>query len=199
VKGDLRSIDFEHVEALLALAAGGEGHGRLQLPGLDVFRSFDWLQIARPRVGTRADRDYTFAVTPPMKIRLPGGLSTICVDLVDFSTGYPVQTLERGYNGTGSLLDLDSVTEPLELRNWRPGDGYIRPGRSSEKVKFLFQEGRIPIWERQGWPILTSGGRIVWVKEFGASAEVTPSASTTRVIRVVELADIGLGDVTQIS
>jgi len=26
-KGDLRSIDFEHVEGLLRLAEGGEGHG----------------------------------------------------------------------------------------------------------------------------------------------------------------------------
>ena len=38
----------------------------------------------------------------------------------------------------------------LELRNWRPGDQYRRVGQSKpEKIKFFFQEARIPLWERR--------------------------------------------------
>ena len=45
VKGDLRGIDFLHVESILAMAAASEGHGRVQAPGVDVFRSFEWLRF----------------------------------------------------------------------------------------------------------------------------------------------------------
>ncbi len=182
-KGDLRSIDFEHVEALLGLASGGEGHGRLQLPGLDVFRSFEWLRMAPPRIGSRTDRDYHFEVMPPAKIRIPGGGFSISLDLLEFS--------ESGYTEEGCLLDLDCISEPLELRNWRPGDRYARPGRFCGKIKALFQQQRVPIWERQGWPVLTSGDRIVWAGKFGVSADVYPSASTIRVVCVTEIADAG--------
>ena len=182
-KGDLRRIDFEHVEALLQLAAGGEGHGRLQLPDLDVFRSFEWLRIAPSRVGSRTDRDYSFEVVPPAKVTIPGGGFSIYLDLLEIS--------ETGYTGKDSLLDFECVTERLELRNWRPGDRYARSGRSSEKVKALFQEGRVPIWERQGWPVLMSGDRIVWARKFGVSADVSPSASTSKVVCVTEIADAG--------
>ncbi len=182
-KGDLRRIDFEHVEALLQLAAAGEGHGRLQLPDLDVFRSFEWLRIAPPREGSRTDRDYRFEVVPPAKVRIPGGRSSIYLDLLEIS--------ETGYTKKGCLLDLDRVTEPLELRNWRPGDRYAPAKRSDEKVKTLFQQERVPIWERQGWPVLTSGDRIVWARKFGVSAEVSPSASTITVVCVTEIADAG--------
>lgn len=180
-KGDLRRIDFEHVEALLQLAAGGEGHGRIQLPDLDVFRSFEWLRIAPPREGSRSDRDYCFEVVPPAKVRIPGGRSSIYLDMLEIS--------ETGYTKKGCLLDLDRVTEPLELRNWRPGDRYAPAKRSDQKVKTLFQQERVPIWERQGWPVLTSGDRIVWARKFGVSAEVFPSASTIRVVCVTEIAD----------
>jgi len=37
--------------AVLELAASSEGHGRLQVPGLDIFRSFEWLRIGRPVPG----------------------------------------------------------------------------------------------------------------------------------------------------
>jgi tRNA(Ile)-lysidine synthase len=195
-KGDLRSIDFEHVEALLLLAAGGEGHGRLQLPDLDVFRSFEWLRIAPPRAGSRSDRDYRLGVAPPVSVRIPGGTSTIRLDLLVISGGSLIETGETGYTGEDSLLDVECLTEPLELRNWRPGDRYARAGHSSEKVKVLFQNQRIPIWERQGWPVLTSGDKIVWVRKFGVSAEVSLSPQTSRVVRVTEIADVGLVDVT---
>jgi tRNA(Ile)-lysidine synthase len=195
-KGDLRSIDFEHVEALLRLAEGGEGHGRLQLPDLDVFRSFDWLRIAPPRVGSREDHDYQMPLPVPGSVRIPGASSMIRLDLFEFSGECRVNKVETGYTEDGSSLDGAWITGPLELRNWRPGDQYTPAGRSGEKIKTLFQQERIPIWERQGWPVLTNGGRIVWARRFGVAAGFAASATTRRVVRVVEIADGELADVT---
>ncbi len=196
VKGDLRSIGFEHVESLLKLAGGGEGHGRLQLPDLDVFRSFDWLRIARPRVGAREEFDYRMELPMPGCVSIPGAALSIHLDLVDFSTGCPDVTAKTGYTEDETAIDGGRARGPFELRNWRPGDQYARVGRCNEKIKFLFQQERIPIWERQGWPIITSSGKIVWARKFGVAAEFACSAKTRQVIRVSEIADSRLTNVT---
>ena len=51
VRGDLHSIDYGHVEAVLELARQVEGSGRLQVPQVDVYRSFDWIRFAPLPVG----------------------------------------------------------------------------------------------------------------------------------------------------
>ena len=50
VKGDLRGIDYGHIAAVLALASQKDGDGRLQVPEVDVFRSFEWLRLAPPGI-----------------------------------------------------------------------------------------------------------------------------------------------------
>jgi tRNA(Ile)-lysidine synthetase-like protein len=82
---------------------------------------------------------------------------------------------------------LGDALPGLELRNWRPGDQYRRVGQSKqEKIKFLFQEGRVPLWERRDWPIITYNGVVLWVRRFGAAAEFAANPSTRQVLRVYE-------------
>ena len=78
----------------------------------------------------------------------------------------------------------------LELRNWRPGDQYRRVGQSKEqKIKLLFQEARVPLWERRNWPIITYNGTIVWARHFGAAADFAAGPSTRVVLQVGESLD----------
>lgn len=179
-KGDLRSVDSSHIEALLRLAAGGEGHGRMQAPGLDIFRSFDWLRIAPPRIGVREDHDYVVPLTIPGSAAIPEGRSTVYLE---------VKPAESGYTRDGGSLDGGRLADPVELRNWHPGDQIMRRAGSSEKIKALFQENRVPIWERQGWPVITSRGRIVWTRRFGVDAEFAATADSQTVVRVLESAN----------
>ena len=59
------------------------------------------------------------------------------------------------YNGEVNGLDWERCAGPLFLRNWRPGDQFKPMGRpGSEKIKTLFQEFRIPLWERRRWPVI---------------------------------------------
>jgi tRNA(Ile)-lysidine synthase len=175
-KGDLRGIGAAHIEQILELADKATGDGRLQIPGVDVWRSFDWVRFAK--AGTPADADFETPVTPPGPIITPGG-QVLFVDVIDFSS--PV-TLDSSYNRL-CLLDVDRLSGPLVLRNWRPGDRYT-PRGSHEKIKHLFQRCRIPVWERRGWPVMVSGAKIVWAKEFGPAADVLPSTCTRRVLRI---------------
>ena len=188
VKGNLREINLFHIEALVSLAWQPEGHGRYQAPGIDVFRSFEWLRISHPRTESRAARDYCRELTAPGSVAIPNQGTTICVEVAENTKyGPPFE----GYNtgGGGSIpcyLDVDRLSGPLELRNWRPGDQFTRHGHSTEKIKTLFQLARIPIWDRQGWPVITSGDRIVWTRRFGVSSEYVPARDSRRILRVVE-------------
>jgi tRNA(Ile)-lysidine synthase len=83
------------------------------------------------------------------------------------------------------LTHAGDALPSLELRNWRPGDQYQPVGQSKEqKVKFLFQEARVPLWERGNWPIITYNGTIVWSRRFGAAARWAAGPSTKVVLRV---------------
>ncbi|HYP04617.1 MAG TPA: tRNA lysidine(34) synthetase TilS [Bryobacteraceae bacterium] len=94
---------------------------------------------------------------------------------------------DNRYNKEDDWLDADRLSGPLELRNWRPGDRFTRVGHSSEKIKTLFQLARIPIWDRQGWPVITSGDEIVWTRRFGVSAEFVPGTESSRFLRIEEV------------
>ena len=184
VKGGLRGIGFLHIEAVLDLAAGGEGHGRLQAPGLDIFRSFDWLRVARSGSETPENRNYCFPAPVPGRVALPGADSAILLELIE-TTGTS-GSLESVYNSGVSGLDLESLIGALEIRNWRPGDRIQPIGKAAEeKIKTLFQEARIPLWERRHWPVLVCGSSIVWTRRFGPDARFAagPGARLALVIR----------------
>ena len=177
VKGDLRGIDFGHIAAVMQLAAIGEGHGRLQAPGLDIYRSFDWLRFARPGTDTLENRNYRFAAAVPGHFEIPGHDGALRLELVE-----KPETSEAWncvYNGSSDVLDWERVSGVLELRNWRPGDRYQPAGRSAEeKIKTFFQEARIPLWERRHWPVLTDGSSIVWSRRFGPAGRYAVHAGT---------------------
>jgi tRNA(Ile)-lysidine synthetase-like protein len=106
------------------------------------------------------------------------GRQTIAVDVIAGSSFSEV----NGYNEL-SFLDFDRLCGPLTVRSWRPGDRYS-PSGTNEKIKHLFQRARIPVWERQGWPVMTSDDKVVWAKGFGVAVEVAPSASTRTLLRI---------------
>ncbi|HTR35736.1 MAG TPA: tRNA lysidine(34) synthetase TilS [Bryobacteraceae bacterium] len=188
VKGDLRQIDFAHVERVLAMVRSAEGSDRVILPGLDVYRSFDWIRVARPGLDSGRERDFSFPLAAPGTVELPRSNSRISL-----------QIQEKTAAGAACVTVVDELDwlrfsssdgQPsLELRNWRPGDQYQPAGQSKrEKIKFLFQEARIPLWERRNWPIITYNGTIVWVRRFGAAAEFAAGPATRVVLRVGESA-----------
>jgi tRNA(Ile)-lysidine synthase len=191
VKGDLRGIDFAHVERVLEMACSVEGHNRMQAPGLDICRSFDWIRIASANPEAQPAVDFSVPLQIPGSVELPGSSARIVLQVLekDASTQPSVRVpcakvvdeldWQRLYRGEGA--------PSLELRNWRPGDQYRRVGQTKpEKVKFFFQEARVPVWERRDWPIITYHGKIVWARRFGAAAEFATSPQTRSVLQVAE-------------
>jgi tRNA(Ile)-lysidine synthase len=172
-KGDLRGLNFQHVERILEMAAAPEGHDRMQAPGLDAYRSFDWIRLAPPGIDGLAGRNFRMPVSIPGRFALPDNSSTVELDVV--------------YDSSVSGLDWERLQGSLELRNWRPGDQYRPVGRASEeKIKILFQEARIPLWERRNWPILAIEDHIVWARRFGPAVSYAATSASRSVVKVWE-------------
>jgi tRNA(Ile)-lysidine synthase len=185
VKGDLRGIGFRHVLEVLDLASVPVGHGRLQAPGLDVMRSLGWLRLARQGADTLQNRNFRFPAPVPGVVELPPGNSVVHLELIDKSeTSGPSRCV---YNSVLGCVDWERVASGLEVRNWRPGDQYQPVGSSGEtKIKSLFQEARIPLWERRRWPVLTEGDSIVWARLFGVAARYAADPDARVVLKIWE-------------
>jgi tRNA(Ile)-lysidine synthase len=181
VRGDLRAIGFHHVEAIRALMQTREGSGRIQLPDLDVFRSFGQLRLAPQHFDSRIERNFSVPIMIPGKTNVPERL--LSIDMEQFAPS-------GVYNGDVNALDWAKCRGSLHLRNWRPGDQLERvdhPG-AAVKIKTLFQEYRIPLWERRRWPVIvmddSSDADIVWTRKFGAARRFAASPESKSVVLV---------------
>ncbi|MGD0200755.1 MAG: tRNA lysidine(34) synthetase TilS [Bryobacteraceae bacterium] len=187
-KGDLRRIDLRHVEQVLELSALVEGSRRIRIPGLEVFRSFDWVRLVPAGVDRAASRDYELPAPVPGEIPLPDGTTVLSLRVLEPGTE-PLSARDSAasrYNvSDGDDLDWGRIPGPLCVRNWRPGDRYRPAGHTREtKIKLLFQGARIPLWERRGWPVISCGAQIVWARKFGVAAEYAASPGCGPVLRV---------------
>ena len=182
VKGNLREIEFAHVEAALRLTEESEGNGRIQVPGIDLMRSFGSMRVIRLQTLSELPaRNFRVDFAVPGQVVVPEG------------AGIVVSTLDRGcnYNKSDGSLDWDRLfaairaNHRLELRNWRPGDSYLRNGSSGpEKIKELFQKHRIPLWHRRAWPIVVLGDLLVWAADFGPAVEFAAGPETRTALHI---------------
>ncbi len=189
VKGDPRRLEFPHIERILEMVRSREGSDRVQLPGLDVFRSFDWVRLAPAGYDNRLIRDFEVPVLIPGSGALPNG------SYISFEVRLGAEPLEDCARvkvdlDWAKVYGLQELGECFTLRNWRPGDAYRPLGHTTEqKLKSLFQRCRIPLWERRNWPVLVANDKILWAREFGPAVAFAASASSSRTVAVT-LSDV---------
>lgn len=170
----LRGLDYAHIEAILRLCDSTEGHDRVLVPGADALRSFDSLLLTRPGRLNAEPRHYRVELTLGIWQDIPFGEGQICVRRV--KPGALVcdkfnEDLQLGVERV--QLDWEGASAGhLFVRNWEPGDEFDQPGhRTAKKVKTLFQEHRVRLWERRHWPVLVCRGEIAWARDFGVSSK----------------------------
>jgi tRNA(Ile)-lysidine synthase len=192
VRGDLRTIEFEHVEAVIRLCNSMEGHDRVIIPGVDVWRSFGQLLLTKNGLRASQARDYQIDLKIGEVCELPFQAVRIWVSLLNSGEAGSVCASfkkEQGHkleicDWDGDLLSAVGSLASLTVRNWRPGDVFQRVGHSTEKIKALFQSGRVLLWERKHWPVVTIGAQIVWVRQFGGAAAVNAMSGSRNIIRL---------------
>jgi tRNA(Ile)-lysidine synthase len=167
IRGDLRGLDFQHVESVLQVCASQYGHDRVIIPEADIFRSFSTVLFAVPgRLGE--PREYRLPIDSGKDYALPHDAGVLRLEVVTDRSPFCASFKNERHFLKFSALETGSRAHPLVVRNWRPGDALKRPGhRNPEKLKSLFQEHRIALWERKHWPVLVLGEEIVWTRQFG--------------------------------
>lgn len=181
-KGNLRGINFRHVEQLAELVRSNAGDGHRQIPGIHATRSLDWVRISRAGLSGQSEAYHIPAPFPGM-VMVPGGGTAVYIGQFSDPVGYPKEEVEKSY-----LVDPHRLNGPLALRSWKPGDrfrpsGYERP----VKLKELFQKARIPSWDRIGWPIIVDKGSIVWTRRFGVAQDYAPKQGCRKLLRITEM------------
>lgn len=175
------TLDFHHVEQLLALTDRAIS-GEVELPGgfcarLGTHQGTPGLVIYRDQ-GSPDPNTYDLPLTIPSETPIPLLRTLVRVTKVRYTAD-----TER-YN-PASLLDAALLSEPLRLRNWRHGDRYRPLHRGSEeKLKRLFQEKHVPADQRGYWPVITSGDKLVWVKNFPVAADFAAREGTSEAVLI---------------
>jgi tRNA(Ile)-lysidine synthase len=174
-------LNAAHVGIVLELARHGENGKCVALPGsVEVRRERDAL-LFRATAGSgdarkEQPKKYEYAVdltAGPAAVPVPYLGCVFRFTVID----WPAKRGET--RDTGPVLDRDRLRVPLALRNWRPGDRLQLPGhRHAHKLKRLLNEKHISRWERNGWPVLTSGGVLAWARGFPVAAEFAASERT---------------------
>jgi len=193
LRGDLHGIECEHVESIVRLCESEQGHGRVIVPGVDALRSFSRLLLAHAGFRASQKRDYRIDLTLGNDYQLPFHTGILSVNWLKSADPQRFcANFKKEHEKTVEVCDWDgdllapTGTPSLWVRNWRPGDCFQRVGhQTGEKIKTLFQEDKILLWERKHWPVVLAGEEIVWVRQFGGSAKVNVSVGSRNVIRLV--------------
>jgi tRNA(Ile)-lysidine synthase len=182
-------LGANHVDAVLELARSGRSGSSLSLPGgVEVRKERDtllfravWTERASP---PDSSHEFTYKIDMArgsQDVRAPELGRVFHVRLIDWPS-------ERGEtNKEETVLDRDRLSSPLVLRNWRPGDR-LRPfgHQNAHKLKRLLNEKHVSRWERDGWPVLTSGGVLVWARGFPVAADFAANEKTRAGIVIAE-------------
>lgn len=199
--GRPRQLTARHVEQVLHLAEKSQSGHCAKIPGAVAERSFDWIWFeavsastdpeteqpaAESKVVSSAARAFAHMVHlgetgEDIAIAVPEIGRRIRLKVIDWSE----EARETG-SGNGAI-DVRLLRSPLVLRSWRPGDSFRPQGRRRPlKLKQFLREARIAVWDRRGWPVLTSAGELVWARGLPVAAEFSPGKKTRTGVLITE-------------
>jgi tRNA(Ile)-lysidine synthase len=180
-----RSITFDQVEWLLALAA--DKKGELSLPGQQARRDGQTI-VLTPRTSVSrgasvsGDRNgFAFSLSIPGEVRLePLGLIVGAEHL----PGPAARHMRWEARGSEVGVAAEPVSLPLAVRSWRPGDRFRPLGAPGvRKLQDFFVDRKVPRAVRDTVPLVVDGrDRIVWVVGQSVAEEFRVTEPTQGVI-----------------
>lgn len=184
-------ITAQHIASVLHLARQGKSGKALQLPGaVEVRRENNELVFCANAKDTKRGANKQSAAEFEYNIDFINGAATL--RLPQAGCVFRLRVIDwlaerEETRQSGAVLDRDRLRAPLVLRNWRPGDK-LRPAghQKAHKLKRLLNEKHISRWKRDGWPVLTSGGVLVWSRGFPVAAGFGPNEGTRSGILIAE-------------
>jgi len=111
--------------------------------------------------GVPTDEDYEYQLSIPGKV-------TVAEARVQVETFVVLSGHSSELYNPEQLVEAKFVQQALTIRNWHAGERFW-PAHMKEpkKLKELLQDRHITGREKKLWPVVASGGEIVWVRGFG--------------------------------
>jgi tRNA(Ile)-lysidine synthase len=156
-------LDFEHVSAILDLAGSRATKGReskvVEIGQLwrarMLFRELRLEKVAQPE--TQSGYEYDLPLPGEIEIAELG--SRIRARISEDNGTVNIPSYNRAH-----LIECTTVP-PLRVRNWRHGDRFQPARHSTEKrLKELLNPLHLRAEEKQLWPVVVAGERIIWVR-----------------------------------
>jgi len=189
-RGDLKGIRAVHIDNLIELLGPQSEGKRFCLPnriGVERTQSHLFFKIRQGRgwLPLSQPPDYLYQIPLPES-------HSIMVDISESGQRFKfsvTQNLRKEYlgaaDGYSAWFDMDKLTFPLNIRNFKPGDRMSLWGmQGHQKIKKLFGDRKIPLAQRYCTPLLVSGNDIIWVPGIRRSALAIPTGRTARVLKV---------------
>lgn len=152
LKGDLRRIEFAHVESLRRLCAVGMSGKQVDLPdALRVRREFSHLIFSRSEGDPPPAFSYQLPV--PGSVSVPEANCRVEAErLFASDTGALAAPIDDVWT---ALLDARWVGDLLVVRSRRPGDRCLTTGGAGRKLKEVFIAKKVPRRRRDRVPLIT--------------------------------------------
>jgi len=179
LRGNLRGIDFVHIDELLSLLKDGSPQSRLAIPGgWELAREYDDVKLLRwSRNLQRPCFSYELIAGKTLKIAEAG---------VEIRSEFVKAPLEQyPADLSEAVFDCDALTEPLTVRNFRHGDYFQPLGMTGhKKLKDLFIEKKVGLSIRANLPLLVLQNEVLWVPGYGRSAVAKVTAGSAMILRL---------------
>lgn len=179
IRGDLRRIGFASIEALrrqLSMDGGG-----LDLPdNLRAERQGNQLHIGPCRkISPPVQFEYTVLAADVVHIQETG--QHLCLKRLEG----PDQSDLRRAGQYVAYFDMNQITFPITIRSFRPGDRFAPFGlQGTQKLKKYFIDHKIPRAQRPRYPLVVSGGEIIWLAGLRRSDKARVGSQSTAVLRI---------------
>ncbi len=131
--------------------------------------------ILRIAVSHEKTINFSYAIGKKSGVyRLPGKSVTV--------TAVSMQNVHNSV--TYNALDCDTIGTQLVFRNRRAGDEITLAGRPRKLLKKLFNERKIPVWERSRLLVLADENGVLWVEGIGCDVRCAPTPQTKQILQI---------------
>jgi tRNA(Ile)-lysidine synthase len=171
LKGDLREISFENVEALLNLEEGKS----FQLTKELLLKRDKSFVFCRPEQPDRLTYEYEWDGSSPLILE-------------ELNVIIKAERVKRPQSfafddNAKACLDGKNIRFPLQVRSRQEGDRYRPLGAPGhKKLKEIMRAKSIPLTEREKKPVFLSGDEIIWVLGLPVAEKFKISDKTKEVL-----------------
>lgn len=190
IKGDLRRITRDHIDAVLMMMSRSKGKKQIHLPDrLIITAEYGMIRIEQtennPRYLPRKPGEvFEYDIREPGIVLIPEIGRAIRVSEIMIQNHAGLTALVWETINTTVYMDRAYVKFPITIRNIRPGDRFIPLGLSgTQKIKKYFIDHKIPVSCRKTTPVLTCSDKIIWLAGHRMDASVRIDFETGRFPR----------------